>query len=114
LAAATRAPTHHLRGPQEYPQSANDPKIRFHETIKWLEQRFGDPKIILNLLVVSVTPWNQVGWWEGGMTEKDFENNHILFRDTKNRAHLARLFRDNLNMRPSFAIKLDQKKEGPA
>ena len=74
-------------------QGANDPKIRFHETIKGLEQRLGDPKITLNSFVVSVTPYNQVGWWEGGMTEKDFENHHILFRDAEKRAHLETMFR---------------------
>jgi len=42
--------------------------------------------------VVSVTPYNQVGWWEGGMTEKDFANHHILFRDAEKRAHLEALF----------------------
>lgn len=45
-------------------QGANDPKIRFHETIKGLEQRLGDPKMTLNSFVVSVTPYKQVGWWE--------------------------------------------------
>ena len=57
-----------------------------------LEQRLGDPKITLNSFVVSVTPYNQVGWWEGGMTEEDFENHHILFRDTEKRSHLATMF----------------------
>jgi hypothetical protein len=79
-------------------QGANDPKIRFHETIKGLEQRLGDPKITLNSFVVSVTPYNQVGWWEGGMTEKDFENHHILFRDPEKRAHLETMFRKLLGL----------------
>ena len=79
-------------------QGASDPKIRFHDTIKGLEQRLGDPKITLNSFVVSVTPYNQVGWWEGGMTEKDFENHHILFRDAEKRAHLETLFRKLLGL----------------
>jgi len=79
-------------------QGPNDPKIRFHETIKGLEQRLGDPKITLNSFVVSVTPYNQVGWWEGGMTEKDFENHHILFRDAEKRAHLDTVFRKLLGL----------------
>jgi hypothetical protein len=79
-------------------QGTNDPKIRFHETIKGLEQRLGDPKITLNSFVVSVTPYNQVGWWEGGMTEKDFENHHILFRDIETRAHLETVFRKLLGL----------------
>ncbi|HXE75507.1 MAG TPA: DEAD/DEAH box helicase family protein [Candidatus Xenobia bacterium] len=74
-------------------QGANDPKIRFHEKIKELEQRLGDPKVILNSFVISVTPFKQVGWWEGGMTEKDFEHHHIFFRDAEKRSHLETMFR---------------------
>ena len=44
----------------------NDPKIRFHETVKGLEQRLGDARVTLNSFVVSVTPHKQVGWWGGG------------------------------------------------
>lgn len=73
-------------------QGANDPKIRFHEKIKELEQRLGDPNVILNSFVVSVTSLKQVGWWEGGMTEKDFENHHIFFRDAEKRSHLEKMF----------------------
>jgi hypothetical protein len=54
-------------------EGSNDPKIRFHQTIKNLEQRLGDPTVILNSFVMSVTPYKQVGWWEGGMTEEDFK-----------------------------------------
>ena len=69
-------------------QGPDDPKIRFHETIKNLEKRLGDPKVILNSFVVSVTPYKQVGWWDGGMTEKDFEKHHIVFRDAETLSHL--------------------------
>ncbi len=72
---------------------ADDPKIRFHDTIKNLEKRLGDPKAIPNLFVVSVTPYKQVGWWDGGMTEKEFEKHHIVFRDAETLSHLDVLIR---------------------
>jgi hypothetical protein len=73
-------------------QGTNDPKIRFHETIKELEQRLDDSKVILNSFVVSVTPYKQVGWWEGGMTEKNFEDCHILFRNPEQLVHIRTIF----------------------
>jgi hypothetical protein len=74
-------------------QGLEDPKIRFHETIKNLEKRLGDPKVILNSFVVSVTPYKQVGWWDGGMTEKEFEEHHIVFRDAEKLSHLDAVIR---------------------
>lgn len=73
-------------------EGPGDPKIRFHETIKNLQQRLGDPKVILNSFVVSVTPYKQVGWWEGGMTEQEFVGHHILFRDPEHLAHIRTIF----------------------
>jgi hypothetical protein len=73
-------------------QGTSDPKIRFHETIKGLERRLGDPSVILNSFVISVTPYKQVAWWGGGMTEEDFEDHHIFFRDDERLAHIRSLF----------------------
>lgn len=73
-------------------EGPGDPKIRFHETIKDLQHRLVDPKVVLNSFVISVTPYQQVGWWEGGMTEQDFVNRHILFRDPEHLAHIRIIF----------------------
>jgi hypothetical protein len=74
-------------------QGADDPKIRFHETIKGLEQRLGDPNVTLNSFVISVTPYAEVRWWEGGMSQDDFERNHIFFRDHESLRHTSEVFR---------------------
>ncbi|MDQ3816077.1 MAG: DEAD/DEAH box helicase family protein [Acidobacteriota bacterium] len=60
-------------------QGEDDPKIRFHRTVKELEARLGDPKITLNSFILSNTPYQQVSWWGGGMTLADFEARHVLF-----------------------------------
>ena len=39
-----------------------------------------------------MTPFKQVGWWEGGMTEKDFEDHLVLFRDADKLFHIQNIF----------------------
>jgi hypothetical protein len=63
-----------LEGPE-------DPKIRFHQTIKDLERQLGDPAVILNSFIISSTPLSQVKWWNGGMSEEEFEARNVLFQD---------------------------------
>jgi hypothetical protein len=74
-------------------EGPDDPKIRFHETIKGLEQRLAGQNVILNSFVISVTPYRQVRWWEGGMTRDQFEKHHIFFRETENLMHIRNIFR---------------------
>jgi len=62
-----------LEGPE-------DPKIRFHLTIKDLERQLGDPAVILNCFIVSNTRVPEVGWWDGGMTKEQFEARNVLFQ----------------------------------
>jgi hypothetical protein len=73
-------------------EGADDPKIRFHQTIKALEQRLGDVNIVLNSFVISVTPYREVRWWEGGISEEQFEQHHIFFRDNEHLKHIRNLF----------------------
>jgi len=59
----------------------NDPKIKFHDEIKVLERQIGDPDVVLESYVVSVTPFSKVGLWDKKLTKADFEENHVLFQD---------------------------------
>jgi hypothetical protein len=63
-----------LEGPE-------DPKIQFHQTIKDLERQLGNPAVILNSFIISSTSLSQVKWWNGGMSEKEFEARNVLFQD---------------------------------
>ena len=58
----------------------NDPKIEFYKTIKTVQKQLGDPNVILNSFIVSVTPYHVVRKWDGGMSEDDFAAKHILFQ----------------------------------
>lgn len=61
-------------------EGPSDPKLRFAETIKELQARLGDPAVELDSFIVSSTPLQQLKWWDGGMSELDFEARHVVFR----------------------------------
>ncbi|MDO7787876.1 DEAD/DEAH box helicase family protein [Desulforamulus aquiferis] len=56
-----------------------DPKVEFYKTIKEIETRLGDAKVILNSFIISQTPYNQISWWKDEITEEDFNKSHIIF-----------------------------------
>ncbi|MBK7531623.1 DEAD/DEAH box helicase family protein [Piscinibacter sp.] len=57
-----------------------DPKIQFHETIKEIEQRLGDPSIRLQSFIVSNTPSHTMRMlWH--MEKADMQKRHILFQE---------------------------------
>lgn len=77
----------------------NDPKLKFHETIKEIEAKLAhkDPvragKIFLHSFVVSNTPLGQVRWWSEGMaTVEDFAKRHVLFQKEQGVSYVERMF----------------------
>jgi hypothetical protein len=57
-----------------------DPKIQFHETIKEIELRLGDPAIRLQSFIVSNTPSHTMRMlWH--MEKEDMQKRHILFQE---------------------------------
>ena len=57
----------------------DDPKIRFHETIKEIEQRLGDPKVALDSFIVSNTPSHVMKkLW--GIGKPEMAARHIAFQ----------------------------------
>ena len=73
-----------LEGPE-------DPKIRFHLTIKELERELGDPAVILNSFIISSTRVPEVAWWDGGMTKAEFEARKVLFQQEDRDTYIERL-----------------------
>jgi hypothetical protein len=55
-----------------------DPKIRFHETIRGIEARLGDPRMVLTSFIVSNTPHAQLPDW--GANKQELEDRHVLFQ----------------------------------
>ncbi|MBO85762.1 MAG: hypothetical protein CL927_10410 [Deltaproteobacteria bacterium] len=83
-----------LRGP-------TDPKIAFHQTIKQIEQRLGDPQVVLSSFIISNTPLRALRWWApGGMTKADFEQHHVLFQNEDQTTYIETMFRRVLGLAP--------------
>ncbi|MBN2054263.1 DEAD/DEAH box helicase family protein [bacterium] len=51
-------------------------KIRFHETIKSIEARLGDPHIRLNSFILSLTDYPQLQW---DASREELKSRHVLF-----------------------------------
>lgn len=59
---------------------ASDPKIQFYKTIKEIEQRLKDPKVVLDSFIVSNTPSHTVQMlW--GLAKPAMAEQHILFQE---------------------------------
>ena len=69
----------------------NDPKVRFYREVKTLERQIGDADVVLNSFVISVTPFGQIGLWDNRLTQKDFEDQHVLFQDDQG-VYINKLF----------------------
>ncbi len=72
-------------------EGPDDPKIRFHKTIKEIEDRMGDPNVILNSFIISNTPFLQVRWWESGIEKADLEAANVLFQKENRETYIAQL-----------------------
>jgi len=72
----------------------DDPKIRFHKTIKDIQNRLGDPDIVLESFIISNTYQGEIDWWSKGLSnEKEFENHHVLFQKEDKDRYIEHLFR---------------------
>ncbi|WP_457147175.1 DEAD/DEAH box helicase family protein [Mycobacterium sp. URHB0021] len=69
----------------------DDPKIRFHITIKEIQQRLGDPAVILNSFIISNTRVPEVAWWNDGMTKQHFEARNVLFQQEDRASYIEKL-----------------------
>jgi len=59
---------------------ATDPKIQFYETIKEIELRLGNPKVVLDSFIVSNTPSHEMRkLW--GIDKPAMQKHHILFQE---------------------------------
>lgn len=57
-----------------------DPKIRFHETIKVIEERLGDSEVSLHSFIVSNTPSHVMSpKWE--LDKEEMKDRHVLFQE---------------------------------
>ena len=73
----------------------DDPKIRFYRTIKEIEAGLADSEIVLNSFIIANTPYQQVAWWDKGISKAELEKCNVLFqkedRDTYVRKMLTQV-----------------------
>lgn len=69
-----------------------DPKISFHETVKEIEQRLGDPTVVLDSFIVSNTP-SHVMRKQWGIGKPEMVKRHILFQEEDNDSYIGALLR---------------------
>jgi hypothetical protein len=60
-------------------QGTDDPKISFHETIKEIESRLGDPEVTLDSFILSNTSYGEVSFWR--LSKEELEDRHVLFQE---------------------------------
>lgn len=69
---------------------STDPKIRFHETIKEIESRLGDPSVNLESYIVSNTPSATMAMlWD--MEKTEMEARHVLFQEEDQGSYVGRM-----------------------
>ncbi len=68
-----------------------DPKIRFHKTIKDIQAGLKDPNLVLESFVISQTPLADVSWWTDSRDEADFEAHHVLFQKPDGNPYVERM-----------------------
>ena len=81
MASQWRPTAGHLRRPEGVRNlGPSDPKIQFHETIKEIEDRLGDPAVRLQSFIVSNTPsaTMRILW---GMEKAEMQARHVLFQE---------------------------------
>lgn len=57
-----------------------DPKLEFYQTVKEIEQRLGDPAVVLESFIVSNTP-SHVMEQQWGKKKDEMASRHIVFQD---------------------------------
>jgi hypothetical protein len=70
-------------------EGMDDPKIKFHQTIKQLEARLRDPSVKLTSFIISNTPYSSVAWW--GPSKDEFEEHHVLFQAEDKNVYIEKI-----------------------
>jgi superfamily II DNA or RNA helicase len=79
----------------------DDPKIRFHKTIKDLEATLGDPDITLNSFIISNTPFGQVSWWTDEMGKDEFTKANVLFQKDDRSTYIRQMLTSVITPSPA-------------
>jgi hypothetical protein len=76
-----------------------DPKIGFHETVKEIERRLGDPGVVLESFIVANTP-SHVMRKQWGIGKDEMVRRHILFQDEDKDTYIGAVLGAGAGSRP--------------
>ena len=81
-------------------EGINDPKLKFFETIKELQEKMRNDKmqyadnVSLHSFVVSNTPLSKVRWWTEDLADvNDFATRNVLFQNEDKHQYVQRIFK---------------------
>ena len=77
----------------------DDLKIQFHETIKGIEQRLGDPAVRLQSFIVSNTP-SATMRRQWGMEKSEMQRRHVVFQEEDRDSYIGTML--NGERRPGY------------
>jgi len=72
---------------------ATDPKIQFYETIKEIELRLGDPKVVLDSFIVSNTPSHEMKK-QWGLDKLAMQRRHIVFQEEDKDSYVPAMLKE--------------------
>lgn len=76
-------------------KGTGDVKIEFHKKIKEIQGRLSSKEedIELNSFIISVTPYEEVDWWDKGISKADFNSKNVLFMEDENNKAIEQMIR---------------------
>jgi hypothetical protein len=70
-------------------EGPGSPKVLFHQTVKGVEQRLNDPKVVLDSFILSWTRHGQLDW---GLTRDQLKAKHVLFMTEDRATYIGEMF----------------------
>ncbi|AYA04285.1 type III restriction endonuclease subunit R [Acinetobacter sp. WCHAc010034] len=76
-------------------------KIKLHQEIKSIEAKVGDPNLVLNSFILSITPMKDI--INNSLTQEEYAERNVLFMVGDDRTYLDQLFAKILEQQMKFA-----------
>jgi hypothetical protein len=71
----------------------HDDKLRFYKTVKGIENRLGDPNVVLDSFIISNTP-SAIMQGQWGMKKAEMNERHIVFQEEDRESYVGRILSD--------------------
>jgi hypothetical protein len=72
-------------------EGIEDRKVQFYMRIKEIEERMGDPKVILDSFIVSPTPLAEIPQQTRTMNKEEWEARNVVFQKDDHAGYIAKI-----------------------